>query len=633
MSRFGTGWIASGKPPRARSGGSIRHVGVCVIKTADPETAGRPEPHEEDTAICAVSTISQRWVAPPLHIEGGIFQPYDFLTTESLGTDLPRRCTSCRKCKECKFRTDCLTFKEDQEYQVILEGLKFNKERGRWRATYPFHIPSTTLKDNYGQVFKYTLAQEKRLAKQGRTEEFNAEFYKTVERGVFKEITREEMAAWDGQVNYISMVEAFKEGPHSTTPLRICMNSSLKPPHPVSLSLNDCLIKGPSALVDLFTVTLCIREHRYALTKDLSKFYQRVGADPIAQNLRRVMWRGGDTSAEMKVYITTTVNFGDKPAGCIAIVAARETAAMDGSEFSEAAWFLQNRTYVDDATAGADSMDHLRTLSGEMEAVAKRGGFEFKETLMSGDKEDENGEPHKVLGLIWETEADRLREDIKLNLGAKKAGLHLMENIELDEEPEKALPEVITKRELWRVAQGQYDPLGLLCVFTIRFKILMRSIVEETSQKVTSWDDPAPAGTNEEFQKVVSHLGELRAITFPRAAKTQGRGGGQAHAADIRGQINSSQLHAGLPAVADGRQHGSMPTARRQDQGSAKVQDLHPKNGVGGGTLGRKIGTEDPGLSADGTGGGAVLHRLDGRAGDDPQGVGDLPGVCRHKGD
>jgi hypothetical protein len=70
------------------------------------------------------------------------------------------------------------------------------------------------------------------------------------------------------------------------------------------------------------------------------------------------------------------------------------------------------------------------------------------------------------------------------------------------------------------VAQGQYDPLGLLCAFTIRFKILMRSIVEETSQKVTSWDDPVPAGTNEEFRgRVVSHLGELRAITFPRAAK------------------------------------------------------------------------------------------------------------------
>jgi hypothetical protein len=219
------------------------------------------------------------------------------------------------------------------------------------------------------------------------------------------------------------------------------------------------------------------------------------------------------------VYITTTVNFGDKPAGCIAIAAARETAAMDEGEFREAAWFLQNRTYVDDATAGADSMERLEAHSGEMEAVAKRGGFKFKETLMSGDKEDENGEPRKVLGLIWETEADRLKVDVKLNLGAKKAGLHLMENIELSEGPEKALPEVITKRELWRVAQGQYDPLGLLCAFTIRFKILMRSIVGETSQKVTGWDDPVPASTNKEFREVVTHLGELQAITFPRAAK------------------------------------------------------------------------------------------------------------------
>jgi hypothetical protein len=33
MSRFGTGWIASGRPPRAGSGGSTRLVGVCVIRT------------------------------------------------------------------------------------------------------------------------------------------------------------------------------------------------------------------------------------------------------------------------------------------------------------------------------------------------------------------------------------------------------------------------------------------------------------------------------------------------------------------------------------------------------------------------------------------------------------------------
>jgi hypothetical protein len=113
-----------------------------------------------------------------------------------------------------------------------------------------------------------------------------------------------------------------------------------------------------------------------ALTKDLSKD----NVDPVAQNLRRVMWRGGDTSAEMKVYITTTVNFCNKLAGCIAIAAARETALMSEEIFKEAEWFLKNLTYMDDARAGTDSMERLQTLSEEMEAVAKRGCFEFKET-------------------------------------------------------------------------------------------------------------------------------------------------------------------------------------------------------------------------------------------------------------
>ncbi len=69
------------------------------------------------------------------------------------------------------------------------------------------------------------------------------------------------------------------------------------------------------------------------------------------------------------------------------------------------------------------------------------------------------------------------------------------------------------------MAQGQYDPLGLLCAFTIRFKVLMRSMMEEASGKVVVWDEPIPTGTNKEFQQVVSHLAELLAITFPRAVK------------------------------------------------------------------------------------------------------------------
>jgi hypothetical protein len=65
MSRFGTGWIASGRPPRAGSGGSTRLVGVCAIRTPEHGLTNRPELQEEDAAICAVSTVAPKWTAPP----------------------------------------------------------------------------------------------------------------------------------------------------------------------------------------------------------------------------------------------------------------------------------------------------------------------------------------------------------------------------------------------------------------------------------------------------------------------------------------------------------------------------------------------------------------------------------------
>ncbi len=43
---------------------------------------------------------------------------------------------------------------------MILEGLKFNEERRKWTASYPFFIPPSELKDNYQQVKTYTERME-----------------------------------------------------------------------------------------------------------------------------------------------------------------------------------------------------------------------------------------------------------------------------------------------------------------------------------------------------------------------------------------------------------------------------------------------------------------------------------------
>jgi hypothetical protein len=113
--------------------------------------------------------------------------------------------------------------------------------------------------------------------------------------------------------------------------------------------------------------------------------------------------------------------------------------------------------------------------------------------------------------------------DVKLNLGPKRAGLKLEEDVDLTSNIEGDLPGLITKRELWRVAQGQYDPLGLLCAYTVRFKIVMRSLAEEQSGRVVGWDEPVPPGTDKVFREIISHLGELRKISFPRSAQPLGK--------------------------------------------------------------------------------------------------------------
>ncbi len=58
------------------------------------------------------------------------------------------------------------------------------------------------------------------------------------------------------------------------------------------------------------------------------------------------------------------VNFGDRSAGCVAIVAVKETAERFGMGKDEAVLFLKNRKYVDDAMGGAHDKNCVLRISG-----------------------------------------------------------------------------------------------------------------------------------------------------------------------------------------------------------------------------------------------------------------------------
>jgi hypothetical protein len=69
-SQFGTGWMASG------NAGGI-------------ETPLNQSEEDKESALVLVTQESKN------------FQTPEFLSAEAMGVDLPRRCPSCKNCKEC----------------------------------------------------------------------------------------------------------------------------------------------------------------------------------------------------------------------------------------------------------------------------------------------------------------------------------------------------------------------------------------------------------------------------------------------------------------------------------------------------------------------------------------------------
>ena len=437
----------------------------------------------------------------------------DFLSAEAFGVDVPKRCPACKGCKECSFKNSQISYEELTELESIEEKLTLDIEAAKWTTEYSYKQDPSILSDNYAQAFACMTSTTKRLARRGQLDAYDKQFQDNIDRGVFKEVTEEEIKSYQGPVNYITIVEAFKPGPHSTTPLRLCMNSSMKYQ---GQSLNDIMMKGPSALNDILSVTLGFRSHRVAIVKDISKFYQSVLVGERDQHLRRVLHNPGGKLLKPKVYKTMTVNFGDKIAGCIAQSALRSTANAFKGIDAEAAERIKDDSYVDDTVTGARNLEAARTLSTNMDIIAARGGFIYKETIISGDLDTGEG-LRKVLGLGWGAEADNIFIPTKVNFSAKKKGVNEEPDIEQGELEDKT-PVEVTRRMVWRVVLGQFDILGLVSVFTIRLKLIMKRLVEECEGvgKKVLWDKPVSPQLRDQFLLLLNMLLKVRSITFPR---------------------------------------------------------------------------------------------------------------------
>ena len=176
---------------------------------------------------------------------------YEFFEAENLGVEPPRRCGSCRNCKDCSFRGHMLSQKEQYETQVIESKIQYDQSLHQFVVSYPFTQDPSILPNNKTQVIKIAEREEKHLAKCGLLDSFNQEFNKMLSNGALVELSNHEQEMWDGPTHYVSLQHVVNES-SSTTPLRIVTNSSLSNRN--GLSLNSILMKGHDTLSDQWDV-------------------------------------------------------------------------------------------------------------------------------------------------------------------------------------------------------------------------------------------------------------------------------------------------------------------------------------------------------------------------------------------
>nr|XP_027213054.1 uncharacterized protein LOC113806132 [Penaeus vannamei] len=343
------------------------------------------------------------------------------------------------------------------------------------------------------------------------SQRYNEQIQDMVKRGVARKMSDEEIILYKGPVFYLPHHEVLRSDSKST-PMRIVFDSSA--PY-MGFALNDFLAKGPDCLNNILGILLRFRQGLIGLIGDIKKMYNSVKIGHFDQNCHRFLWREMNTERSPSRYALTTVTFGDKPGGAIAMVALRKTAEMC-KNYPEATKLIERDSYVDDLLASVDSHEAAKTIMNDIGRVLSKGGFQIKQWVMSGGNNCVNScssiietNTEKVLGLNWDPESDLFFFVVRINFSKRIRKLRTAPDLTKDK-LENELPEKLTRRMILSQVSSIYDPLGLIAPFTLKAKLLMRELVLDLGNcdKKLGWDYAVSSHMNNEWRMLFREMFE-----------------------------------------------------------------------------------------------------------------------------
>ena len=141
-------------------------------------------------------------------------------------------------------------------------------------------------------------------------------------------------------------MHAVRKETSSTTKSRVVFVASEKTT--TGTSLNDHLLIGPTVHSPLIDVLLRFRQHKVALTTDVSRMYRAVLLPKDQRDLHRFVWRD-DPNQRVKDYRMTRLTFGVSASSFAANMAMKQNAINHRESHPRAFQVVLKSFYADNA--------------------------------------------------------------------------------------------------------------------------------------------------------------------------------------------------------------------------------------------------------------------------------------------
>lgn len=407
---------------------------------------------------------------------------------------------------------------EETDCEIHFINNVARNDEGRYIVRLPFRRFITHIGDSRTIAMKRLIGLEQRL---NRDADLKLEYTRVFEE--YKTLGHMSTVDNPRHVGYHMPHHAVIKQSSNTTKVRIVFDASAKSTN--GISLNDCLMVGPTIQDKLFSHLIRFRTYNYILSADIEKMYRQILVHEDDRRFQSLLWRDHDS---IKTYQLNTLTFGVSSSPFLAIRTIQKLADDESHLHPKAAEILKRHLYVDDLITGANSINEARNIRDEIISILLRGGFSIRQWA-SNDARIIYDLPNKTLHANYLLGDDHSLKTLGISWNLRDDKIYYFAHpIEFTG--------TISKRRILSEIAKIYDPLGLLGPVVLYAKQLMQDLWRNR----VHWDESVPQCIHSKWSEFSQQFRSLDQLSFDRKILADG-----CHEWQIHGFCDASQAGYG----------------------------------------------------------------------------------------